>query len=127
MAPMMLLAQSLLLSTGTASAVVAAQQLTVPLLPTEEEASAYDMGPTFGADYAGDDYNCTPWNTPKSGSANNYAAAAMVCESYCLADVKCCAWTYCPPGSGVGDVVLDKGDVRGCPPGALLLEGPGPA
>jgi hypothetical protein len=61
---------------------------------------AYDMGPTFGADYGGDDYNCTLWSTPKSGSVDNYEAAAMACENLCVADEKCCAWTYCPPGSG---------------------------
>jgi hypothetical protein len=22
------------------------------------------------------------------------------CEALCAADEKCCAWTYCPPGSG---------------------------
>ena len=69
-----------------------------------ESAYMYDMGSTFGADYAGDDYNCTRWTTPKSGSAGNYQAAAMACESECMADEKCCAWTYCPPGSGSGGV-----------------------
>ena len=29
-------------------------------------------GPINGADYAGDDYNVTNWDTPKSGAANNY-------------------------------------------------------
>ena len=41
---------------------------------------AYDMGPTFGADYAGADYNVTGWHTPDSGSANNYEASAKACE-----------------------------------------------
>jgi len=72
--------------------------------------SAYDVGPTFGAgdagttfgaDYAGD-YNCTRWTTPTSGSANNYQAAATACENRCIADERCCAWTYCPPGGGGG-------------------------
>lgn len=56
-------------------------------------AAGPDMGPTFGADYAGDDYNVTSWNTPKSGAANNYKASALACEAYCNADPKCCAWT----------------------------------
>ncbi len=41
---------------------------------------AYDMGPTFEADYAGEDYNVTLWHSPASKSANNYQAAAMECE-----------------------------------------------
>ena len=41
---------------------------------------AFDMGPTFDADYAGEDYNVTLWHTPPSGSANNYEAAAKACE-----------------------------------------------
>lgn len=61
--------------------------------------ASYDMGPSFGADYGGDDYNCTMWNTPESGAANNYEVAALACEQHCLADEMCCAWTYCPPGS----------------------------
>eukprot|EP01043_Picozoa_sp_COSAG02_P034895 COSAG02_NODE_2465_length_8785_cov_21.743610_11_plen_90_part_00 len=56
-------------------------------------AAGPDMGPTFGADYAGGDYNVTSWNTPKSGAANNYKASALACEAYCNADPKCCAWT----------------------------------
>lgn len=52
-----------------------------------------DMGPTFGADYGGDDYNVTSWNTPKSKAADNYKASALACEAYCDADPKCCAWT----------------------------------
>ena len=27
----------------------------------------------------------------------------MACEAFCTADPKCCAWTYCPPGSGEED------------------------
>lgn len=61
--------------------------------------ASYDMGPSFGADYGGGDYNCTMWNTPESGAANNYEVAALACEQHCLADEMCCAWTYCPPGS----------------------------
>ena len=55
-------------------------------------AAAIDMGPTFGKDYSGGDYNVTSWDTPKSKSVNNYEAAAWLCESYCLADAKCCSW-----------------------------------
>ena len=66
-------------------------------------ALAYDMGPTYQADYAGADYNVTSWSSPPSASANNYEAPAMACKAYCDADPKCCAWTYCPPGSGEED------------------------
>ena len=58
-----------------------------------------DMGPTYGADYAGQDYNVTSWNTPKSKSADNYKASALACEAYCDADPKCCAWTCESPTS----------------------------
>ena len=45
--------------------------------------ASYDMGPSFGADYGGGDYNCTMWNTPESGAANNYEVAALACEQHC--------------------------------------------
>jgi len=62
----------------------------------------YDVGPTFGKDYAGADYNVTSWNTPSSKSANNYKESAIQCANYCSEDAKCCSWTYCPPGTGFG-------------------------
>ena len=51
-------------------------------------ARAYDMGPTFGKDYAGEDYSVVAWNTPKSAAANNYEQAAWKCEQECLKDEK---------------------------------------
>ena len=71
-----------------------------------------DMGPTLGADYAGSDYNITLWNTPASKAANNYKSSALACGAYCAADPKCCAWTYCPPGSGeeVEPFAISKAD-----------------
>jgi hypothetical protein len=70
-------------------------------------AAGPDMGPTFGTDYAGQDYNVTNWNTPKSKAADNYKSSALACEAYCAADPKCCAWTYCPPGSGEEEDVAE--------------------
>eukprot|EP00750_Incisomonas_marina_P028469 INCI6732.1.p1 GENE.INCI6732.1~~INCI6732.1.p1 ORF type:complete len:230 (+),score=29.60 INCI6732.1:201-890(+) len=62
-------------------------------------ANAFDMGPTFGRDFAGQDYNVTMWHSPSSEAANHYEAAALRCEKYCLDDPKCCSWTYCPAGN----------------------------
>eukprot|EP00037_Helgoeca_nana_P037818 m.17890 g.17890 ORF g.17890 m.17890 type:complete len:641 (+) comp9448_c1_seq1:4801-6723(+) len=62
--------------------------------------ATYDMGPTYGKDYSGMDYNVTVWNSGPDRAANNYEESAMECEGYCLIDPKCCAWTYCPPNSG---------------------------
>jgi hypothetical protein len=70
-------------------------------------AAGPDMGPTFGTDYAGQDYNVTSWDTPKSKAADNYKSSALACEAYCAADPKCCAWTYCPPGSGEEEDVAE--------------------
>ena len=81
--------------------------------------AAIDMGPTFGKDYAGQDYNVTSWHSSTDKAANHYEArivnpdpepkanpnheaSAKECEAYCLNDPKCCSWTYCPPGSGSG-------------------------
>lgn len=59
-----------------------------------------DMGPEYGIDYSGRDYNISYWNSSKNMAKDHYKAAALLCESYCLADENCCAWTYCPPDSG---------------------------
>lgn len=67
-----------------------------------------DMGPTYGKDYGGADYNITMWHTPPSESANHYESAAKLCEAYCDADPKCCSWTYCPPGSGEDLEVMEN-------------------
>jgi hypothetical protein len=72
----------------------------VSVLALATVAAAIDMGPTFGKDYAGDDYNVTEWHSPSSKAADNYKSAALECKAYCDADPKCCSWTYCPPGSG---------------------------
>lgn len=57
------------------------------------------VGPVYGRDYAGRDYNVTHWNSPPSKSANHYEAAALECEALCEADPACCAWTYVTPGA----------------------------
>eukprot|EP00756_Hemistasia_phaeocysticola_P052942 Hpha_TRINITY_DN28274_c0_g1::TRINITY_DN28274_c0_g1_i1::g.116785::m.116785 len=67
-----------------------------------------DRGPTYGRDYAGDDYNVTQWSSPESASSNHYQASALQCETYCEADPRCCAWTYCPPGSGESEEGLGE-------------------
>eukprot|EP00656_Telonema_subtile_P006023 TRINITY_DN12768_c0_g2_i1.p1 TRINITY_DN12768_c0_g2~~TRINITY_DN12768_c0_g2_i1.p1 ORF type:complete len:507 (+),score=67.93 TRINITY_DN12768_c0_g2_i1:174-1694(+) len=59
---------------------------------------AYDMGPTYGMDYAGQDYNVTNWHSTPDKAANHYEASAKQCETFCSADPKCCSWTYVPPG-----------------------------
>eukprot|EP00041_Stephanoeca_diplocostata_P037996 m.1466875 g.1466875 ORF g.1466875 m.1466875 type:complete len:661 (+) comp25138_c0_seq20:3388-5370(+) len=71
--------------------------------------SHYDMGPTYGKDYAGLDYNVTLWHSGPDRAANNYEVSAKECEQFCLNDPKCCSWTYCPPGSGT-DLVDDLGE-----------------
>jgi hypothetical protein len=68
-----------------------------PTFGTALAALAIDMGPTFGKDFAGSDYNVTHWHSPASVSANHYEEAAKACEAYCLEDQECCSWTYCPP------------------------------
>lgn len=71
-------------------------------------AAAIDMGPTFGKDYAGGDYNVTEWHTPSNRSADHYKESAVACKAVCDADPKCCSWTYCPPGSGEDNVPINK-------------------
>jgi hypothetical protein len=66
-------------------------------------ACAWDYGPTYGQDYAGIDYNCTPWHSPPSMSANHWEAAMKICQGYCLQDPQCVAWTYCTPEVGPSD------------------------
>ena len=62
------------------------------------QALRIDHGPTYGKDYAGDDYNVTQWHSDASKAANHWQAAALECEAYCLADKsKCCTWTYVSP------------------------------
>eukprot|EP00664_Eupelagonemidae_sp_cell27_P002015 gene2015-8186_t len=56
-------------------------------------AAAYDMGPTFGEDYGGRDYNVTAWRSGPDRAADHYRASALECEAYCAADAGCCAWT----------------------------------
>eukprot|EP00040_Diaphanoeca_grandis_P043581 m.9702 g.9702 ORF g.9702 m.9702 type:complete len:637 (-) comp7875_c0_seq1:107-2017(-) len=97
--------------------------------------ASIDVGPTYGMDYAGKDYNVTMWHSPASKSADNYKEVAMECEGYCLADSNCCAWTYCPPGSGteeLGERCCLKGSVpaevkadhwTGLPPRAVTSGG----
>lgn len=83
-------------------------------------AAGPDMGPTFGADYAGDDYNVTQWNTPKSGAADNYKASALACEAYCNADPQCCSWTCeFPAASQPADLPSSRSQSAPCtgPPG----------
>ena len=64
---------------------------------------AIPTGPTYGRDFSGLDYNVTHWKSPASKSANHWQAAALECEALCVADAKCCAWTYCTPEGGVSD------------------------
>jgi hypothetical protein len=71
-----------------------------------------DLGPTYGRDRAGMDYNCTKWHSPASKGVNNYAQVAKECASSCDADPLCCSWTYCPPGSG-GELEFEGRTVRG--------------
>lgn len=62
-----------------------------------------DSGATYGEDFAGMDFNVTRWNSPQSKSANHWEAAAKECEALCLADDRCCTWTYCTPEGGSAD------------------------
>ena len=82
-------------------------------------ASQIDMGPTYGKDYAGRDYNVTIWHSPSSASANHYGSQAKACQAYCDKDPKCCAWTYCPPDSGVDEKGLGE---RCCLKGSVPAE-----
>lgn len=72
------------------------------LLTAPPTAAAMDSRPVFGEDWAGMDYNVTAWHSGPDRSANHYESVALACQAYCLADPRCCAWTYCPPGSGPG-------------------------
>ena len=63
----------------------------------------FDMGPTYGMDYAGLDYNITNWNSSSARALNHYLAVAKECEAYCAGDPKCCAWTYAAPDGGQGE------------------------
>jgi hypothetical protein len=36
----------------------------------------------------------TYWHSPSNMSANHWEAAALECEAYCVADSRCCTWTY---------------------------------
>jgi hypothetical protein len=64
-----------------------------------------DFGPTYGQDYAGQDYNVTEWHSPASMSANHWYAAMKACEQLCLDDERCITWTYCTPEAGSQDPV----------------------
>jgi len=75
---------------------------------------AFDMGPTWGRDYSGQDYNITMWNSSASLAPNHYEAAAKLCENYCLDDPNCCAWTYCPPPSADENAFSDVDDPERC-------------
>lgn len=86
-------------------------------------AAPIDMGPTYGKDYSGMDYNVTEWHSPASKSANHYEAVAKECAAVCDADPFCCSWTYCPPGSGAmefeGKIMLGE---RCCLKGSIPQE-----
>ena len=88
---------------SAAAPVVAAALLAASALAPLATAAAPDPGPTYGFDFAGLDYNVTPWHSDASKSANHWQAAALECEAYCLADPLCCSWTYCSPENGAGD------------------------
>ena len=57
-------------------------------LTTAALTASPDMGPTYGKDYSGGDYNITMWSTPKSGATGHYKASALKCEAFCAADPK---------------------------------------
>lgn len=66
-------------------------------------ATAADPGPTYGSDYSGGDYNVTRWSSDPSLAPGHWRAAALECEALCVADPRCCTWTYCTPEGGDAD------------------------
>ena len=48
---------------------------TSPLLRPFAPAVPLSIGPTFGKDYAGEDYNVTMWHSGKDKAADNYKAS----------------------------------------------------
>ena len=57
------------------------------------------IGPVFGQDYGGDDYYSVSLNSSSARSTQHYKAVAEECLARCIADTRCCAWTYCLPHS----------------------------
>lgn len=57
------------------------------------------IGPVFGQDYGGDDYYGIFLNSSSIRSTQHYKAVAEECLAHCVADARCCAWTYCLPHS----------------------------
>ena len=67
-------------------------------------ATKYDMGPTYGRDYGGGDYQTLSWHSKPDRSANHYESVANECRAACEQDNRCCAWTYATPElKSVGD------------------------